>query len=85
MARALKINEQFYGKDHIETGKTLANLGNAYGSLGNTEKRKELLLRAEEIDIINYGKNHPSTACTQSNLGVVYMVLGDLDRSSLYQ
>ena len=37
---------------------TLANLGNACGSLGNAAKRKELLERALVIEERHYGPDH---------------------------
>ena len=40
LERALAIKEKHFGPDHPKTGKTLNNLGNAYGSLGDYEKKR---------------------------------------------
>jgi hypothetical protein len=42
LERALIIKERHYGPDHPEVATTLANLGNAYGSLGDAQKSQEL-------------------------------------------
>ena len=42
----LVIQERHYGAEHPEVAMTLINLGNAYGDLGDTKKKKELLERA---------------------------------------
>ncbi|WCR53664.1 MAG: hypothetical protein PG981_000686 [Wolbachia endosymbiont of Ctenocephalides orientis wCori] len=49
LEKALVIKERHYGPDHFEVAKTLANLGTAYGDLGNHNKQKELLERAIPI------------------------------------
>ncbi len=38
---AIKIQDNHYGKNHIETAKTLGSLGNIYSNLGNLDKAKE--------------------------------------------
>ena len=76
--RALVIEERYYGKDHPEVVRTLVNLGNVYGSLGNLSQKKVLLERALVIQEGCYGKNHPTLlATTLMNLGIAYGALGD--------
>jgi len=36
------IQESAYGNDHVEIAITLVNLSNAYGSLGDYKKQKDL-------------------------------------------
>ena len=79
-----KINIAHYGEEHPETGITLDNLGNAYGSLGDYEKKKEILEKALKITIKNYGKEHPSTGMTLANLGTAYRDLGDAEKALAY-
>ena len=57
---ALEIEEKHVGSNHSEVAKVLVNLGNAYDSLGDTKKAKELLERAYQIFLIhpNAGPNH---------------------------
>ena len=77
---ALAIKENYYGKDHPKTAATLGNLGNVWGSLGDYEKKKDLLTRALEIYEKHYGKDHPNTAATLGNLGYAWGSLGDYEK-----
>jgi tetratricopeptide (TPR) repeat protein len=72
--------EKHYGKDHPQTGITLTNLGNAWGSLGDYEKQKDLLTRVLEISEKHYGKDHPQTGITLDNLGDAWGSLGDYEK-----
>ena len=42
LERALEINEQHYGKEHYEVARSLMNLSNAHGDLGNPVMKKEM-------------------------------------------
>eukprot|EP00971_Amphidinium_carterae_P290154 5761067-Amphidinium_carterae.1 len=55
----------------------LANLGNAYGSLGDARKQRDFLERALQILECRYGPEHPEVATMLSNLGSTYGSLGD--------
>ena len=66
----MKIKEAYFGGDHKEVAITLMNLGNAYGSLGDAAKQRELLERALKIDEAYFGKDHFEVAITLHNLGV---------------
>jgi tetratricopeptide (TPR) repeat protein len=59
----------------------LTNLGNAYGSLGDTQKSRELLERALAINERHYGPDHPNVATILTNLGNAYGSLGDTQKS----
>ena len=48
---SLEIIEREYGPDHREVAITLINLGNAYGSLGDATKQRDLLERALNIKV----------------------------------
>ncbi len=60
---------------------TLTNLGNAYGSLGDTQKKRDLLERALAIEERHYGLDHPNVAIILTNLGNAYGSLGDTQKS----
>ncbi len=75
--RTLKIREVYYGENHIEMARTLNDLGNAYGSLGDYVKKREYLELALKIQEPHYGKDHVNVAITLTNLGSVYGSLGD--------
>ena len=59
--------------------KTLTNLGNAEGDLGNTSRQRELLERALKIDEGFYGQDHTEVAKTLTNLGIAECELGRVE------
>jgi tetratricopeptide (TPR) repeat protein len=59
---------------------TLANLGNAYESLGDAQKSRELLERALAIKERYHGLDHPEVATILTNLGNAYESLGDTQK-----
>jgi hypothetical protein len=63
---------------------TLTNLGNAYGSLGDAQKSRELLERALTIKERHYGLDHPEVAPSLGSLGNPYGYLGDLNKKAKY-
>ena len=77
LEKVLSFREKHLGKDHPSTGAILGDLGNAWGSLGDYEKQKDLLTRVLEINEKHYGKDHPRTGITLNNLGNAWGSLGD--------
>ncbi len=73
----MAIKEKHYDLNHPNVAVTLTNLGDAYGSLGDAQKSRELLKRALVIKEKHYGFNHPEVAATLTNLGHAYRSLGD--------
>ncbi|MFN7094542.1 MAG: tetratricopeptide repeat protein, partial [Burkholderiales bacterium] len=73
----LDIKEKFFGREHSNIANVLNNLGNAYGNLGENQKKKELLQEALEINEKAFGKHHPNVVTTLNNLGITYTVLGE--------
>jgi tetratricopeptide (TPR) repeat protein len=80
LERALAIKERHYGLDHPEVVATLTNLGNAYGSLGDTKKKHKFLEQALSIKERHYGFNHPEVTTISTNLGDPYESLGDIKK-----
>ena len=68
------------GRDHPDTGIKLNNLGNAWGSIGNYERKKDLLTRALEIFEKHYGRYHPETGIALTYLGNAWGSLGDYEK-----
>ena len=77
LSQALQIEEQYYGPDHTKVAKTLNNLGNCHGSLGDHQTERQMLERALRIMEQYYGPDHIEVAKTLSNLGSCYGSLGD--------
>ena len=68
LERALAIFEREYGRESTEVAKTLGNLGNAYGKLGDHAKKRDMLERALAIFEGAYGPDHPHTRRCRSEL-----------------
>eukprot|EP00971_Amphidinium_carterae_P151316 3000068-Amphidinium_carterae.1 len=67
--KALRIEERRYGPEHPQVARTLGNLGNAYGELGDASKQRDHQERALLIFESHYGPEHPEVARTLTNLG----------------
>ena len=81
LERALKIKEKRYGEGHFEFAKTLGNLANTYGSLGQHDKEKELLERVLKIFEEHYGSSHVEVAKVLSNLGSAHWSLHENEKA----
>ncbi|WP_338063127.1 tetratricopeptide repeat protein, partial [Wolbachia endosymbiont of Drosophila seguyi] len=77
LERVLPIIKKHYGSDHFQAAITLANLGIAYGALGDPQKEKELLERALPILKTHYSPDHFEVAKLLANLGNAYGYLGN--------
>jgi tetratricopeptide (TPR) repeat protein len=66
-----------YGRDHANVATTLGNLGNAYGSLGDHAKKRDMQERALAIFERAYGRDHANVAIALTNLGEACGGLGD--------
>ncbi|QTG99238.1 tetratricopeptide repeat protein [Wolbachia endosymbiont of Rhagoletis indifferens] len=77
LERVLPIIKKHYGSDHFQAAITLANLGIAYGALGDPQKEKELLERALPILKTYYSPDHFEVAKLLANLGNAYGYLGN--------
>jgi hypothetical protein len=77
LIQALNMNEQLFGRRHINIASSLHNLGNAFGSLGDHKQKKVLLEHALAIEEQHFGKEHPEVAITLQNLGNAFGSLGD--------
>jgi tetratricopeptide (TPR) repeat protein len=67
----LAINERHYDLDHPNVAAILTNLGNAYGDLGDTQKKRDLLERALAINERHHSLDHPEVAATLANLSIL--------------
>eukprot|EP00971_Amphidinium_carterae_P183868 3650241-Amphidinium_carterae.1 len=85
LERALRIFEGYYGEEHHRVAATLANLGNACGSLGDALKMRDYLERALHTFEGHYGQEHPHVASTLINLGNAHGPLGDAAKQRDYR
>src|SRR5690349_7457685 len=82
--RALKIKEQHYGQDHIQTAASLGGLGNVYLQLGKLPEARAYYERALKIKEQHYGQEHVETASTLANLGILYQALNQFEYAVQY-
>ncbi len=74
--RALEINEQKLGKDHLSVALSLNNLAELYYTTGRYAEAEPLYKRALEIYEEAHGKDHPSVATILNNLAGLYYTTG---------
>eukprot|EP00971_Amphidinium_carterae_P342758 6482180-Amphidinium_carterae.2 len=72
------MNEAHYGPEHVEMARTLHDLGNAYGDLGDHSKQRDYLEKALRIQEAHYGPEHVEVARTLNDLASSLVALEDL-------
>jgi tetratricopeptide (TPR) repeat protein len=73
----LKIEEKKLGQDHLDTAKTLDNLGHLYFDTGQYAKAEPLYQRALKIREKILGAEHSSVAETLDDLAALYWAKGE--------
>ncbi|XP_046863002.1 uncharacterized protein LOC124456679, partial [Xenia sp. Carnegie-2017] len=69
--KALEIQKQSLGPNHVDVAASLNNLGNVYNDTGNYDKAIEFHEKALEIKKQSLGPNHVDVAMSLNNLGNV--------------
>ena len=72
LERALAIFERACGSDHPNVARTLNNLGNAYGNLGDPAKKRDMLERALAIKEREYVRQKAAGGASVFVTGHVY-------------
>ena len=70
--RLIKLCEDYYGKEHLDTASSYNGIGNVYFYLKNSDKALEYYRKAMEIKEKILGKEHRKTAEIYSNIGITY-------------
>ena len=78
--KALLLKAKHHSDDHPAIAISLADLGNAWGSLGNFEKQRDVLTQALAIFEKHFGKDHPKVAAILCCLGNGWGGLGDFQK-----
>ncbi|XP_046854991.1 uncharacterized protein LOC124448023, partial [Xenia sp. Carnegie-2017] len=79
--KALEIQKQSLGPNHVDVAGSLNNLGNVYKDTGNYDKAIEFHEKALEIRKQSLGPNHVDVATSLNNLGSVYRGTGNYDKA----
>ncbi len=74
--KILEIDENRFGPNHTETGKTLAALADIYVSQGRYAEAEPLLKRSLSIYEKTVGGEHPDTSATLHDLARLYQAQG---------
>jgi tetratricopeptide (TPR) repeat protein len=78
LQRALRIQEQHLGPEHLEVATTLVGLASLYTAQGQYAEAESLLQRALRIREQRLGLEHPDVATTLNSLANLY--IGGLDK-----
>lgn len=78
--KALPLQEEHLGKEHVGLVKTLTLLAKYHGYLGDGRLKKELLERARKICEVGYGAEHPETAFAMANLANAHGTLYESEK-----
>ena len=81
LEKTFYIYKKYYGKNHVNTAKTLVRLGVVHRNIGNYKKAKDMLEQAILIYKKYYGEEHVDMAWISIYLGSVYRHVGDYDKS----
>ncbi len=75
-SQSLRLAEQIYGKNHINTATSLNNLALIYKYQGRYSEAELLFKRALKIKEKAMGSNHKSVALVSNNLAGIYEIQG---------
>jgi len=78
MERALAIDQEALGADHLLVALRLGNLASVIRGLGSPDGAKPLAARALAITEKALGEDHPDVAVRLNNLAAIHYDLGDL-------
>ena len=82
--RALSIQLNTLGPDHIEVATTYLNMVSLHCNLGNNQQAKKYCERALSIKLNKLGPDHVDVATTCHNMGSLYRSLGDNQQAKKY-
>jgi tetratricopeptide (TPR) repeat protein/transcriptional regulator with XRE-family HTH domain len=84
LQRALVIQEQVLGPEHLDIASSLNNLARLYRDLGKNELSEPLLQRALAIQEQVLGPEHPQLASSLNNLGRFYHIQAQFENAELF-
>jgi tetratricopeptide (TPR) repeat protein len=79
LTRALSLQEQALGTDHVEVAKTLGNLSSLLDELDKPAEAEDCLKRALAIFETTYGPDHALVGSVLGNLGILRSKAGQLE------
>ena len=82
--RALSIELNKLGPDHVDVARTCHNMGNLHCNLGDNQQAKKYYERALSIQLNKLGPDHVDVAITYHNMGNLHCNLGDNQQAKKY-
>ena len=82
--RALPIQVNVLGPDHVDVARMYENMGNLHRNLGDYQQAKEYYERARSIRLNKLGPDHVDVAMTYLNMGNLHRNLGDNQQAKKY-
>ena len=82
--RALPIQLNMLGPDHVYVARMYENMGNLHRNLGDYQQAKEYYERARSIRLNKLGPDHADVAMTYLNMGNLHRNLGDNQQAKNY-
>ena len=82
--RALSIQLNKLGPDHVDVAGTYHNMGILHRNLGDYQQAKEYYERALSIQVNKLGPDHVHVANTYHNMGALHRNLGDYQQATKY-
>lgn len=84
LEQALKLKEQYLGKNHPDSTQCLTALGMVYRTLGEASLAKDCLEQSLALQEKQYTNMHIALAPTLSELGMSYKDLGELKKGKAF-
>ena len=82
--RALSMQLNKLGPDHVDVARTYYNMGILHGNLGDNQQAKGYCERALSIQLNKLGPDHVDVASTYHNMGILHGNLGDNQQAKEY-
>ena len=82
--RALSIELNNLGPDHVDVARTYLNMGNLHHDLGEHQQAKEYYERALSIQLNTFGPDHVDVARRYHNIGNLHHNLGEHQQAKEY-
>ncbi|CAH3019891.1 unnamed protein product, partial [Porites evermanni] len=83
--RALDIQLDKLGPQHVDVATSYSNLALIYQDLGDFEQAKEYQQHAIDIQLDKLGPEHVNVVRSYNNLALIYRDLGDFEQAKEYQ
>ena len=82
--KALKLQKEKLGENHLDTATTYNNLASVYYFMGKYEKAFKFFKKSLDIREKTLGETHPDTVTSYSNIAELYKAMGKYKKALLF-